>query len=104
MGGGVVDGCAYLVLGAVLGGAGRAGGGRRRRGLWRRWPGWPCSRRSAARWSPHSPDESDREGVPRCFTFLVAASGVAVLGIRAAFWALIAGLVVRFVMHVGRRR
>ncbi len=35
-------------------------------------------------------------------TFVVAASGIAVGGISAAFWALIAGLVVRAVMRVGR--
>ncbi|GAA1986169.1 benzoate/H(+) symporter BenE family transporter [Microbacterium pumilum] len=42
------------------------------------------------------------ERLPAVVTFLVAASGVALAGISAAFWALIAGLVVRFVMHVGR--
>jgi benzoate membrane transport protein len=36
-------------------------------------------------------------------TFLVAASGIAVLGVSAAFWALVAGLVVRTVLHAGRR-
>lgn len=34
--------------------------------------------------------------------FLVAASGVALLGISAAFWALVAGLVVRAALHLGR--
>jgi benzoate membrane transport protein len=43
------------------------------------------------------------ERLPAVITFLVAASGIAVAGISAAFWALVAGLVVRFVMHVGRR-
>jgi benzoate membrane transport protein len=41
--------------------------------------------------------------MPAVITFLVAASGVALLGISAAFWALIAGLVVRGVLHLGRR-
>ncbi|QEW02626.1 benzoate/H(+) symporter BenE family transporter [Microbacterium lushaniae] len=36
-------------------------------------------------------------------TFVVAASGVAVAGVSAAFWALVAGLVVRTVLHAGRR-
>lgn len=44
------------------------------------------------------------ERLPAVVTFLVAASGIAILGVSAAFWALVAGLVVRFVMHVGRRR
>jgi benzoate membrane transport protein len=39
-------------------------------------------------------------------TFLVAASGVTVLGIGSAFWALIAGLVVHLVLlrPAGRHR
>nr|BFF10868.1 benzoate/H(+) symporter BenE family transporter [Microbacterium flavescens] len=44
------------------------------------------------------------ERMPAVVTFLVAASGVAILGVSAAFWALIAGLVVRTVLHFGRRR
>lgn len=44
------------------------------------------------------------ERLPAVVTFLVAASGVAVLGVSAAFWALVAGLVVRTVLHAGRRR
>ena len=44
------------------------------------------------------------ERVPAVVTFLVAASGIAVFGVSAAFWALLAGLVVRSVLHVGRRR
>ena len=44
------------------------------------------------------------ERVPAVVTFLVAASGIAVLGVSAAFWALLAGLVVRGVLHVGRAR
>lgn len=43
------------------------------------------------------------ERVPAVVTFLVAASGIAVFGVSAAFWALVAGLVVRTVLHVGRR-
>lgn len=39
---------------------------------------------------------------PGVVTFLVAASGVALLGISAAFWALVAGLVVRAALHLGR--
>ncbi|WP_101848091.1 benzoate/H(+) symporter BenE family transporter [Zhihengliuella sp. ISTPL4] len=42
------------------------------------------------------------ERLPAVVTFLVAASGIAVLGVSAAFWALVAGLVVRTVLHVGR--
>ncbi|MBT9606516.1 benzoate/H(+) symporter BenE family transporter [Microbacterium sp.] len=44
------------------------------------------------------------ERLPAVVTFLVAASGVAVAGVSAAFWALLAGLVVRAVLHAGRRR
>jgi benzoate membrane transport protein len=44
------------------------------------------------------------ERLPAVVTFLVAASGVAIAGVSAAFWALVAGLVVRSVMHLGRRR
>lgn len=44
------------------------------------------------------------ERLPAVVTFLVAASGVAVAGVSAAFWALLAGLVVRTVLHAGRRR
>ena len=43
------------------------------------------------------------ERLPAVVTFLVAESGVAVAGVSAAFWALLAGLVVRLVLHVGRR-
>ncbi|MFG6403400.1 benzoate/H(+) symporter BenE family transporter [Microbacterium sp. P04] len=43
------------------------------------------------------------ERLPAVVTFLVAASGIAVFGISAAFWALAAGLVVRAVLHLGRR-
>lgn len=44
------------------------------------------------------------ERTPAVVTFLVAASGVAVAGVSAAFWALIAGLVVRATLHLGRVR
>lgn len=43
------------------------------------------------------------ERLPAVVTFLVAASGMAIAGVSAAFWALVAGLVVRAVLHVGRR-
>jgi len=43
------------------------------------------------------------ERLPAVVTFLVAASGVAIAGVSAAFWALVAGLVVREVLHIGRR-
>lgn len=43
------------------------------------------------------------ERMPAVVTFLVAASGISVLGASAAFWALVAGLVVRGVLHAGRR-
>lgn len=42
------------------------------------------------------------ERLPAVVTFLVAASGIAVLGVSAAFWALVAGLVVRAVLHTCR--
>jgi len=42
------------------------------------------------------------ERLPAVVTFLVAASGIAVLGVSAAFWALVAGLVVRTVLHTRR--
>lgn len=44
------------------------------------------------------------ERIPAVVTFLTAASGVALLGISAAFWALVAGLLVRTVLHFGRGR
>lgn len=43
------------------------------------------------------------ERIPAVVTFLVAASGVTALGVSAAFWALVAGLLVRTALHVGRR-
>ncbi len=41
------------------------------------------------------------ERMPAVATFLVAASGIAVVGISAAFWALVAGLVVRAALRLG---
>ncbi|MEJ1156345.1 benzoate/H(+) symporter BenE family transporter [Microbacterium marmarense] len=43
------------------------------------------------------------ERMPAVVTFLVAASGVAIAGVSAAFWALVVGLVVRLALHAGRR-
>lgn len=42
------------------------------------------------------------EQIPAVVTFATAASGIAISGVSAAFWALIAGLVVRFVFQLGR--
>ena len=42
------------------------------------------------------------ERIPAVVTFLVAASGIAVFGVSAAFWALVAGLLVRTVLHTAR--
>ena len=44
------------------------------------------------------------ERIPAVVTFITAASGIAILGVSAAFWALVAGLVVRTVLHLGRPR
>ncbi|MTV26735.1 benzoate/H(+) symporter BenE family transporter [Nitriliruptoraceae bacterium ZYF776] len=44
-------------------------------------------------------DADDR--VPAVVAFATAASGLAIAGISAAFWALVAGLAVRAVLHVG---
>lgn len=43
------------------------------------------------------------ERMPAVVTFLVAASGAAFWGVSAAFWALLAGLLVRATLHLGRR-
>lgn len=43
------------------------------------------------------------ERLPAVATFLTAASGIALFGISAAFLALVAGLLVRTVLHAGRR-
>jgi benzoate membrane transport protein len=42
------------------------------------------------------------EQIPAVVTFATAASGMAIAGVNAAFWALLAGLVVRLVLRVGR--
>jgi benzoate membrane transport protein len=41
--------------------------------------------------------------IPAVIAFATAASGITVAGVSAAFWALVAGLVVRFVLRLGRR-
>lgn len=46
-------------------------------------------------------DPADR--IPAVVTFLVAASGIAIVGVSAAFWALVAGLLVRTALRAGRR-
>lgn len=43
------------------------------------------------------------ERTPAVVTFLFAASGMAFWGVSAAFWALLAGLLVRAALHLGRR-
>lgn len=40
--------------------------------------------------------------IPAAITFLVAASGIAIVGVSSAFWALVAGIVVRTVLRIGR--
>ncbi|ALX65838.1 benzoate/H(+) symporter BenE family transporter [Microbacterium sp. XT11] len=42
------------------------------------------------------------ERIPAVVTFLIAASGISLLGVSAAFWALVGGLVVRTALHAGR--
>ena len=42
------------------------------------------------------------ELVPAVVTFATAASGIAIGGVSAAFWALVAGLIVRFVVRPRR--
>jgi benzoate membrane transport protein len=42
------------------------------------------------------------ERIPAVIAFATAASGIAIAGVSAAFWALIAGLLVRFVLRLGR--
>lgn len=44
---------------------------------------------------------SDR--MPAVVTYAVAASGLAIAGVSAAFWALVAGVMVRLVLHAGHR-
>lgn len=43
------------------------------------------------------------EQIPAVVTFATAASGIAIAGVSAAFWALIAGLVIRSTLRLGRR-
>ena len=47
-------------------------------------------------------EEDERE--PALVAFLVTASGVALLGIGAAFWGLVAGVLVRWFLHRPRTR
>ena len=46
--------------------------------------------------------ERTEDLVPAAVTFAVVASGVSVAGMSAAFWALVAGLAVRWVLLWGR--
>lgn len=43
------------------------------------------------------------ERIPAIIVFATAASGITIAGVSAAFWALIAGLVVRLALQLGRR-
>lgn len=47
-------------------------------------------------------DPDDR--IPAVAAFLTAASAITIAGVSAAFWALVVGLVVRFVLRLGRPR
>ena len=47
--------------------------------------------------------EDTADQLPAVVTFAVVASGIAIGGVSSAFWALVAGLVVRGVLRVGRR-
>ena len=47
--------------------------------------------------------EDSADIIPAVVTFAVVASGIAIGGVSAAFWALLAGLLVRFVMRIGQR-
>ena len=47
--------------------------------------------------------EDTADLLPAVVTFAVVASGIAIGGVSSAFWALVAGLVVRGVLRVGRR-
>ncbi len=53
--------------------------------------------------SMHAALSDPDERIPAVIAFLVAASGLAIAGVSAAFWALVAGLLVRLVLRVGRR-
>lgn len=54
---------------------------------------------SAVQAAVHEPNER----MPAVVAFLVAASGIAPLGVSAAFWSLVAGLLVRGALVLGRR-
>lgn len=54
---------------------------------------------SAVQAAVHEPGER----MPAVVTFLIAASGIAPLGVSAAFWSLVAGLLVRGILHLARR-
>jgi benzoate membrane transport protein len=41
--------------------------------------------------------------IPAIIVFATAASGITIAGVSAAFWALIAGLVVRLALQLGHR-
>ncbi|WP_353113010.1 benzoate/H(+) symporter BenE family transporter [Microbacterium sp.] len=51
----------------------------------------------------HQAIDDPAERIPAVVTFLTAASGVSLLSISAAFWALVAGLAVRAALRLGRR-
>ncbi len=51
--------------------------------------------------SLHAALSQPEERIPAVIAFATAASGIAIAGVSAAFWALVAGLVVRAVLRVG---
>ena len=53
--------------------------------------------------SMHAALADASERIPAVATFAVAASGLAIAGVSSAFWALVAGIVVRFVLRFGRK-
>jgi benzoate membrane transport protein len=48
--------------------------------------------------------ENPADLLPAVVTFAVVASGITIAGVSSAFWAVVAGLVVRGVLRLGRRR
>ena len=48
--------------------------------------------------------EDSADIIPAVVTFAVVASGIAIGGVSAAFWALLAGLLVRFVTRIAGQR
>lgn len=46
--------------------------------------------------------EDPADHIPAVTTFVIAASGIAVAGISAAFWAIVVGIVVRGVLRARR--